>query len=566
MQSYSGFVALFFIFYIQFSEARIFGQILNRFSAGRNSDETEKFQLRSIFIRGGLDNLEVDTAASFEGTCTVYVSTSVGSKFLDKKKKLIVPRNYTVAQLKDLVHEKFPGSPPQKLQRLFYGLRFLEDEEILGNVTGTAIVAPSTIITLDMLSGTSVYNKTLSISQSLEAYAAISVQQAYLGEKLRQAFLQSIYGVENDSVHQSDTERMEMSIYRDMFEAVNNSLHEKYAEDIAQALEEEADPEADSVDTAAWRGGVTGSRRKEKAPLAAALAKQFDLNGRTLRQLAYYSILAGVFAQYGTNTIGGKLACVALVPMMWIAKLRQWRLVFKLGRNLLIQAAPKVDFVMPLLPAPLQVIALESTKWTIDEDEQDDADSVAADQTADPAFESDSDVEGSFSEEVETENEEDEDGEEEEEVNQVGDLKEGDKDDWDAVEEDGDDFDDVEDADEAVAEEHVSLKRGLDIVESAYKVGEDANADEVDEADEVVDVDDDDDDDVEDNTASPESTKEELDEATGEGDSEAAAGEEGEGRVEENEDEDGDDEEEEEEEEEGDEGDESGEEYGHMFD
>ena len=51
-------------------------------------------------------------ASPLDETCSVIVSTSIGSSFLDKKKRLNLNRNSTVAELKVMVQEKFPGGPP----------------------------------------------------------------------------------------------------------------------------------------------------------------------------------------------------------------------------------------------------------------------------------------------------------------------------------------------------------------------------------------------------------------------------------------------------------------------
>ena len=141
---------------------------------------------RMIKLRGGADiietieSLDVKKEMPSGDNCAIVVSTSVGSVFLDKKKRLSIPRNSTVAELKTMIEKKFPGCPPTGLQRLFLGVRALSDDEIIGNIT---VTSPTPIL-LDMLSGTSVYNKTLSISQALEAHAALIVQQSYLGSKL----------------------------------------------------------------------------------------------------------------------------------------------------------------------------------------------------------------------------------------------------------------------------------------------------------------------------------------------------------------------------------------------
>lgn len=49
-----------------------------------------------------------------------------------------------------------------------------------------------------------------------------------------------------------------------------------------------------------------------------------------------------------------------MVPFLWVSKLRQLRLVSKLVVNLVVAMMPKFEFLMPLLPAPYQVIAVET--------------------------------------------------------------------------------------------------------------------------------------------------------------------------------------------------------------
>ena len=247
-----------------------------------------------IRLRGGADIVAADdttvvAAPAPSEVCAIVVSTSVGSVFLDKKKRLSISRNATVSDLKSMIEKKFPGCPPTGLQKLFLGVRALADDEVIGNIT---VTSPTPIL-LDMLSGTSVYNKTLSISQALEAHAALIVQRSYLGAKMR-----STYGdIDSTSSGSSATDvngtvlpvALESGLYRDMFDAVNRTLYETYAEDIAEALEREKEPETVTDDTAAWRG-----KQKETKPLTAALAKEFDLNMRGIKSFFYYSILLGV--------------------------------------------------------------------------------------------------------------------------------------------------------------------------------------------------------------------------------------------------------------------------------
>jgi len=275
--------------------------------------------------------------------------------FLDKKKRLSVPRNSTVGELKCLIEKKFPGCPPIPLQRLFVGVRLLQDDEIIGNITTTS----PTPILLDMMSGVSVYNKTLSISQALEAHVASIVQQSYLGAKLRESFTTSITSTRTNNDTSSEMLLPDSSYYRDMFDVVNRTLYETYAEDIAEALELEKEPETMADDTRAWR-----NPQKETKPLAAALAKEFDLNGKGIKSFVYYSVLLGIFAVYGTTSPAAGQFLFLMVPVLWISKLRQLRLVMKILQYLVLPVIPSLEFLMPLLPAPMQVIAIETAQMT----------------------------------------------------------------------------------------------------------------------------------------------------------------------------------------------------------
>ena len=309
------------------------------------------------------NNVTVSTPTTSVG---VIVSTTVGSAFLDKKKRLVLPHNGTVHELKQQLHQKFPGSPPVDLQRLFFGMRLLGDDEVLSNLS-TLNPVP---LMLDMLTGTSVYNKTLSVSQALEAYAAISVQQAYVGERLRALFSAGIKRSETGAGSTPEAPgEAETAVYRDMFSAINSSLYSTYTEDISQALVEEADPETLSDDTAAWR-----HQRKDKSPITVALAQEFDLNFRGMKNFAYYSILLAIFAMFGTNTQASSQLLILMVPLLWVSKLRQLRLLGKLVVNAVLPLIPSVEFLMPLLAAPYQVLAVEMSKSAggVEEEEEEE--------------------------------------------------------------------------------------------------------------------------------------------------------------------------------------------------
>lgn len=140
---------------------------------------------RSIIqLRGGLSDAETPTS--------VLVSTSFGSHFLDKKKRLTILKNSTVAELKSQIHQKFPGSPPTELQNLYFTSRYLtDDDEVVSNITALSPIP----IFLDMMCGTGVYNRTMSITQAIDAYVATIVQQSFLGDKMREILSSPIRGL-----------------------------------------------------------------------------------------------------------------------------------------------------------------------------------------------------------------------------------------------------------------------------------------------------------------------------------------------------------------------------------
>jgi hypothetical protein len=244
-----------------------------------------------LHYRGGSSDGGVLEDKEDTSPITVVVSTSFGSTFLDKKKRIQISRNSSVAQLKDLIEAKFPASPPVQLQRLFLGVRHLQDEEVLGNITTT-----NAQILLDMPSGTSVYNKSLTIAQALEAYSSLIVQQTYLGDKLK-----SMFGDKNKNAANVSEFTPESSVYRELFISLNDSLYKAYSDDIMDAFEIEKEPETIEDDTAPWRAGT-----KKRSPLVAAFAKEFDINVRSFKSFIYFSFL---FAVRSGSSLAYAISC-----------------------------------------------------------------------------------------------------------------------------------------------------------------------------------------------------------------------------------------------------------------
>ncbi len=65
---------------------------------------------------------------------------------------------------------------------------------------------------------------------------------------------------------------------------------------------------------------------------------------------------------YGTTSPAAGQFLLVMVPVLWLSKLRQLRLVTKIVQYLVLPVIPSIEFLMPLLPAPMQVIAVETAR------------------------------------------------------------------------------------------------------------------------------------------------------------------------------------------------------------
>ena len=280
------------IWYLVFLFIRIDSSVIDPTGIQYRGQDEYRFKSFRVFRGGSATSDELSKSDSFNSvqSVTCVVSTSLGSSFLDKKKKIVVPFNSTILDLKSQIFAKFPGNPPINLQNIYYGVRKLNDTEIIGNLSKLYPVP----LLLDMISGTSTYNKFMSVSQALEAFASLTVHQVYLNAKIHDLY-SSKFELKNEgenSVTQSKSV-METALYRDIFKSINDSLHKIYEEDIEEALVVEKDPEVVSFETMPWRNKNI-KRESYYSPLALAIAKEFDLNTRGVVTLAYYSVLLGV--------------------------------------------------------------------------------------------------------------------------------------------------------------------------------------------------------------------------------------------------------------------------------
>jgi hypothetical protein len=248
-----------------------------------------KFRGSSALTEETPENKDVD----------VIISTSLGSSFLDKKKKLKMKQSQTIKEVKESLKDKFPGSPPIVLQRLFQMNTLLPDELPLANLTQNN-QGNSVLLILDMITGTSSYNRTLSVEQTVAAYLSSVVHLTYISDKLRQISnspsLQSYNNNLNNKNNNYNEENFELESinYRQFYEELNSTFYQQYLQDIEYALEAERDPEMGSSDTAAWRAvseKQLNLNKNKKNPLLTAFTKEFDLNFRTFKNYCYYTLI-----------------------------------------------------------------------------------------------------------------------------------------------------------------------------------------------------------------------------------------------------------------------------------
>lgn len=173
----------------------------------------------------------------------IIISVFAGSRFLDRQKKIRMPRSASVGMLKAELQRQFPGNPPVMLQELYYGVRMLKNEDLISNITSTS---PKSL-TLDLLSGTGSYNRSaMSVTDAIDCIVALEVHSA----------ANSLLYAEICGGRKRENETLSRTILcRDLYNRINNSFYKTYSKEISAALVAERDPEKESTDTAAWSKG-----------------------------------------------------------------------------------------------------------------------------------------------------------------------------------------------------------------------------------------------------------------------------------------------------------------------
>lgn len=212
----------------------------------------------------------------------VLVSTLVGSSFLDKRKKFSIAPTATIRHLKTLIKAKYPGSPPIALQKLVLQDTVLDDSTEIGSVESSSLL-------LDTLSGSgSFFNRTLSLSQTIDAYLATVAQSSFIGNKLHSL----------DRTSPLESGELDVLQVRNMLNKLRNSFESDFGPFIARAIEREKSPEQISGTSYLWRD----KQKTSLSPLMKALAREFDLNKYAAVNLVYFSVLM--------------MVCVLMIPSL----------------------------------------------------------------------------------------------------------------------------------------------------------------------------------------------------------------------------------------------------------
>jgi hypothetical protein len=248
---------------------------------------TTKYARPSSLFHGG--DISIPTGRSSNATVKVYVSTRIGSKYLDKKMVLTLQRHENVLDLKNEISKKFSGKPPVELQTLYCGTRKLQDTDTISNISPLNIIP----IQLDMMSGTSSYERPMHTGDMIEAYCAASAQQAYLANKMAEI----VSGVDQRDTENNDplTSIPDSVKYAKLLSSFNASIHASLAERIAAAKRADSDAEAPPGDAmrSIFSYNTEGMGSVEEwiavKPRDAAIAKLFDLNAVQAKRLLFYS-------------------------------------------------------------------------------------------------------------------------------------------------------------------------------------------------------------------------------------------------------------------------------------
>ena len=240
-----------------------------------------------VTLRGGTMN-----PSNPNDMVKVYISTRFGSNFLDKSMTMSLQRAETVGELKNQISKRFAGKPPVGLQKLFHGGRLLHDEEKLGDISQLAVLP----IQLDMMTGTSSYERPMHTVEMVEAYTAACAQQAYLSTSI--AHLLSPRG--EAPVSDMAENVPEHAKYSEMITALNSSIYDSFGDSIAAAVAADSDAEAPSPDTlrTSMRHNSEGFHSVEEwvnaRPRDAAIARLLDLNIASARKLLIRSAMCVV--------------------------------------------------------------------------------------------------------------------------------------------------------------------------------------------------------------------------------------------------------------------------------
>ena len=222
------------------------------------------------------------------GDITIFLTSNFGlSPFLQKTQKIKIPRNASVAKLKEIIQEKFPGHPPIGLQNLYLESKILRSDKILGHLTNKIVLT----IQLDLMSGTMMYNRTFALSKAIDAYISLEVHEAYLNNKLTEVIISP--SSSQSKISNSMRHMLPDSFkYRQLYKKLNESFYETYASDIKAAFEAEKDPSIEAEDTRRWQSATipaTVANKWGASTIKDIIRHELLLNDKSVAKLTYWS-------------------------------------------------------------------------------------------------------------------------------------------------------------------------------------------------------------------------------------------------------------------------------------
>lgn len=293
------------------------------------------------------------TVKSMNALKTIAVTATIDNLYLDYSMTLELPEKTTIGELKAHLHKKFPKHYPLfrgKDSRpvyppLYCGSMLLDnDSELIGSVWTSNNAMPLSFGVLFAAPVNTFINEDSggdnSVSDTVSAYLALTVKQAYLSHKLTQQ-------VGSDCVGAVDS----TEAYKQLHDSLNSSLYALHGSDIDAAMKRERDPEIAGV-SEDYDATFVERERDHAVAMLPTLQKaltQFTSIGslEALQQQLYWSAMLWLFANYGTSSELSKNVLLGSIGLLWLSTLRSFRF---LGKLLGFTVLPWLSAALPLSP------------------------------------------------------------------------------------------------------------------------------------------------------------------------------------------------------------------------